>query len=231
MVTKYSFSIEEPMGKRVYYLVFKENKLIYKAKMGTIDNTAHPNSLKYCEEIPVDVQKDFVEQNGHEISGYESIAELICVEGKEYILVLTRDTGEWTNSSIYEKKKLIYRSISLEDENIPSDALYYQIYHNYVTPELGVDGLRVTVKPQDKKVEQRLHDIQELIRIIEGFDDVPDPEGGVRKLLEGYDESLRRLSCDELCTRIWTLNGRLHCVVLYPNDVVRTVMEEGEFVW
>ena len=114
MVTKYpmldEFELEQmgmTPGKRIYYLVYKDDKLIHKRKMGTINSWAHSHSLTYPEELPVELQQEFVEQYAKEVGFYESIADAIFQDESLYLIVMTRSVTEWKGQYDWLKKQAV----------------------------------------------------------------------------------------------------------------------------
>lgn len=114
MVTRYPMTDEYELremgimpGRRIYYLVFKDDKLIHNAKMGTIDSWAHSHSLTYPEELPVPLQQEFIEQYAKEVGNYESIADAIFHDGSLYLIVMTRNPGEWKSHYDWLKKQAV----------------------------------------------------------------------------------------------------------------------------
>lgn len=78
----------------------------------------------------------------------------------------------------------------------------------------------ITTTSAPKELEQ----LREIIKKIEEMDDVPDPDGTQKHIVEAYNEELQSLTGNNLSTRIWEYDGRLHCTVIYPNSIIRDMI-------
>lgn len=97
------------LERKLIYLVYHDDELVYRSKAGDIIEPHPPMPYK---EADIEAQKTFILQYLRKACGYESIATTYG----NYLFILTRKQNEWTYKPCYEHNKRLLLEEMERDE-------------------------------------------------------------------------------------------------------------------